>query len=247
MGNILISSAIDLTKDQPWHKLGYGVVPLYPKNESDIFYHTVDGLLRKLWLAGGLDFSKQTQLDQYHTVAADSSAHLSVINQTRLVSSELFPMGIAKLEERISAIMGTPLHVLNPYDGQSVFHFRVIRPQSTDNNPIHRDVWLEDYADCVNLYIPIAGSNEKSSLTLIPESHLWPEEDVDRTPEGALVNGIKFNVPAVTRIKRPHEIVRPNPGLNEVLIFSPYLLHGGALNLNNDTTRISIEVRLWKK
>jgi len=35
--------------------------------------------------------------------------------------------------------------------------------------------------------------------------------------------------------------------VNQVLVFSPYLIHGGAVNLNSNETRISIEIRLWKK
>ena len=54
-------------------------------------------------------------------------------------------------------------------------------------------------------------------------------------------------MPAVTAIKDEYELVRPNPKPNEVLLFSPYLIHGGASNLNEDQTRISIEVRLWKQ
>jgi hypothetical protein len=36
---------------------------------------------------------------------------------------------------------------------------------------------------------------------IIPGSHLWPESKIERTAGGALINGIKFNVPAVTAIK----------------------------------------------
>jgi ectoine hydroxylase-related dioxygenase (phytanoyl-CoA dioxygenase family) len=43
------------------------------------------------------------------------------------------------------------------------------------------------------------------------------------------------------------EFIRPDPKIGEVLVFSPYLIHGGSVNLNDDTTRISIEVRLWRK
>ena len=128
----------------------------------------------------------------------------------------------------------------------SIFHFRVIRPHHRDNNPLHRDVWLEDYDDCINLYIPVAGSNPLSSLIIVPGSHRWPESRVERTTSGSRINGQKFNVPAVTGIRGDYSIARPDPKENEVLIFSPYLIHGGAVNLHPDKTRISIEMRLWQ-
>jgi ectoine hydroxylase-related dioxygenase (phytanoyl-CoA dioxygenase family) len=106
---------------------------------------------------------------------------------------------------------------------------------------------LQDYSNCINLYIPVCGSNENSSLIIIPGSHLWSESRVERTVSGALINGVKFNVPAVTNIEGSFEVIRPSPESNEVLVFSPYLIHGGAVNLNKDTTRISIELRLWKR
>jgi ectoine hydroxylase-related dioxygenase (phytanoyl-CoA dioxygenase family) len=112
---------------------------------------------------------------------------------------------------------------------------------------LHRDVWLPDYKNCINLYIPIAGSNEKSSLVISPGSHRWPELNLEKTIDGARINGIRYIVPAVSKILCQKEFVRPNPKENEVLIFSPYLIHGGSINLNKNLTRISIEVRLWRK
>ena len=44
----------------------------------------------------------------------------------------------------------------------------------------------------------------------------------------------------------PLTLVRPNPGPNEVLVFSPYLIHGGAFNQQTDTTRVSLEMRFWR-
>ena len=38
-------------------------------------------------------------------------------------------------------------------------------------------------------------------------------------------------------------MIRPNPTENQLMLFSPYLIHGCANNDNLDTTRISLEVR----
>lgn len=244
---VLLEHAVDLTAGTSWAKEGFTVEPLFTPELYHEFTSKTHVLLTRCWRQAGLDIPEHFALDQYHLFAADNLKHLAAVEQTKIVSIRLFPVDITLLEERISRICQLPLRVRNPFDSQSIFHFRVIRPGKQDYNPLHRDVWLEDYKDCINLYIPIAGSNENSSLVIIPGSHYWPESFIERTITGAVMNGTKFNVPAVTNIEHEVTYVRPNPSGNEVLVFSPYLLHGGSSNLNPSSTRISIEIRLWKK
>lgn len=244
---VLLTDAIDLSKETSWHARGFTIEKLFEPALQTFFRDTTRTLLYRLWHEAGLIIPENFPLDQYHTLTNDVTAHLAAVEKTKLLSVKDFPVPVEKLEDRIGVICKTPLKVRNPFDGQSVFHFRVIRPNSRDNNPLHRDVWLEDYDDCINLYIPVTGSNERSSLILLPGSHRWPESRIERTVAGAEINGIRFNVPAVTDIRGPYDIVRPNPSPDEVLVFSPYLIHGGAVNLNDSQTRISLEIRLWKR
>lgn len=242
---VLLDDAIDLTSNTPWSSKGYTIEKLFSEADFSRFHQETEQLIRRCWIKAGLENAQGIELTRYHTCISDYSMHRKCVDQTKLLPIEDFPGGVGIIEDRISQMCGLPLQARNPFDDQSVFHFRVIRPSSTDNNPLHRDVWLEDYADCINLYIPVAGSNELSSLIIAPGSHRWPENKVERTRKGAKINGIQFNVPAVSSIRGDYEITRPNPSLNEVLLFSPYLIHGGAVNLNKDVTRISIELRLW--
>lgn len=244
---VLLHKAIDLTAKTSWAKSGFTVEALFATDLYDLFLQRTSSLLVELWMKSGLVVPTNFSLDQYHRLANTTKLHLAAVDQTKLVQTEFFPVPIHLLEQRISEICNEELVVRNPFDDQSIFHFRVIRPKQNDNNPLHRDVWLEDYKDCINLYIPIAGSDAYSSLIIVPASHHWPESKVERTLSGAEINGIKYMVPAVTNIGDEIEYVRPNPGPNEVLIFSPYTIHGGSVNLNSDTTRISIEIRLWRK
>jgi hypothetical protein len=243
---ILLHSAIDLTLGTPWSERGFIVAPLVEENLFRAFEIQIKNLLRSLWKTSGLAIADDFQPDQYHTVATTQELHLAALEKTKFLPISSFPIPISAIENRVAEICGMPVIAKNPFDNQSVFHFRVVRPGSNDNNPLHRDVWLEDYTNCINLYIPVAGSNELSSLTIIPGSHHWPENKIERTLQGAMISGMKFNVPAVTSINGEFEIVRPDPKRNEVLVFSPYLIHGGAVNLTHDQTRISIELRLWK-
>ena len=99
----------------------------------------------------------------------------------------------------------------------------------------------------MNIYVPIAGSTSKSSLPLMPGSHLMPESELVRTADGSQVNGISYTVPCIVDvIGRKFELTRPNPEPGQFLLFSPYLIHGGAANRNADTTRISLEMRFWR-
>lgn len=244
---VLLHQAIDLTFGKKWGEKGFTIERLFEESTYPKFKTKITALLISSWKKAGLDLSNDFELSQYHTVAVSKDLHIAAVDKTKLLSINEFPVPIQLVEQRISEICQTQLIAKNPFDSQSVFHFRVVRPNSNDNNPLHRDVWLEDYANCINLYIPIVGSNSNSSLAIVPGSHHWPESKTERTEQGAVIENVKFNVPAVTSIKGEYEIVRPDPKENEVLVFSPYLIHGGAVNLNQDQTRISIELRLWKK
>lgn len=243
----LLREGIDLTAGTQWHVSGFTIEPLFDTATYAAFSERTKSLLISCWKNAGLPVEDNFKLDQYHTVIKDYQTHLNAVEKTKLLQVSSFPVPVQQIEERISEICKVPLIARNPFDGQSIFHFRVIRPMLPDNNPLHRDVWLEDYDDCINLYIPVVGSNEDSSLIIIPGSHLWPESNIEMSDDGALVEGVKFNVPAVTALKGSYSFERPDPQLNQVLVFSPYLIHGGSVNLNTDKTRISIEMRLWKK
>jgi hypothetical protein len=242
---VLLDVADDLIRETTWSAEGFTVAPI--TRSPSALLKTARALLQECWHLAGLAIPPDAPAEHYHRFANTHEKHLGAVNFTKLIPIEKFPLGITAIEDRVAEICGIPLVAKNPFDQQSVFHFRVIRPQTGDNNPLHRDVWLEDYRDCINLYIPIAGSNSLSSLILVTGSHHWPESNVQRTTNGGIINGVKFNVPAVTAISGDFDIVRPDPSAGEALIFSPYLIHGGAVNLNHDTTRISIELRLWRR
>ena len=238
----------DLTSTTAWAEQGYCVAPWLDEPGSSKFEQGVEKLFSTFLHRVGITVGTTFDLARYHAYTQHNDAwHLAVVNQAKLLSTSHFPGGVQQVEQRVSELCQVPVQAVNPHNGEQVFHFRIVRPQKNDNNPFHRDVWLEEYHDAINIYVPLAGSNESSSLTLVPGSHRWSEATVERTRGGAKVNGVQYNVPAVTASRRPLEPIRPNPARNEVLIFSPYLLHGGAVNLNEDLTRISLEMRFWRK
>lgn len=237
----------DLTVEQSWHKEGFSVHSFLSQDEYKTFHTGFTDLFESALKNAGIDVCEPYAPSQYHRhVADDYEKHLRVINRTKLFEADLFPIDMAVAEARISEILGFQVKSIKPFNGERVFHFRVIRPGAADYNPLHRDVWQDENRDAINIYVPLAGSNEKSSLLLMPGSHLWPESRTVRSAEGAEMNGVKFNVPGLIVSEEPLALVRPNPQANELLVFSPYLLHGLSANGNVDETRISLEMRFWR-
>ena len=190
------------------------------------------------------DFS----LERYHEVVASDDAHRAVSDRGPWccgIGDLPIPAGV--ISDRIGEILGTPVSTTPPHrEFPEHFCFRVVRPRSRDNNPPHRDVWLDRLRHAVNIYVPLAGSSSRSSLPLVRGSHRWSESAIERTVEGARINGIVYTVPSVVGAEAPLALERPDPGPNEVLVFSPYLIHGGAFNQQADRTRVSLEMRFWR-
>lgn len=97
----------------------------------------------------------------------------------------------------------------------------------------------------MNIYLPIIGSNEVSSLAMQSGSHLWNENETMVTKGGAYFpyTNKKYSVDAIVQSKQRLNMVRPNPAVDEFLLFSPYLIHGCSSNENTDITRMSLEIR----
>jgi hypothetical protein len=245
---VLLHEHDNLVKNTPWQREGYTVASMFQQLET--FFNLVKGLeqlFRESIGKAGIAITPDFPIDQYHQLVQENQPlHLEVMNHTKLFPLSLFPIDPGLLIDRVSELVGVKLKVHNPQTDEQVFHLRIVRPNKTDFNPLHRDTWLDIYRDCVNIYIPVVGSNAMSSLPLVPGSHLWPESEVERTIKGAIMDGAKYNVPGLTNSQHDFTLIRPNPGFNEVLVFSPYLIHGGAANLNTDQTRVSLEMRFWR-
>ena len=243
---VLLAQATDLTARAAWAEAGYAVVPGLPAPIQQMLQAGLAELLREALRAAGCFVAPDFDITHYHHAVGDDPArHLAVIAQTKSYDLSRLPIAPALLEGLVSAACGQPVRAHNPHAREAVFHLRIVRPNRADQNPLHRDAWLPRYHDALNIYLPVAGSTARSSLTLVPGSHHWPENTVERTEGGAIYHGVLYTVPGVLRPVRPLQIIRPNPGPDEILVFSPYLLHGAAANLNDDATRISLEMRFW--
>lgn len=243
---VLLASDQDLTAGQPWSAAGYTVASFLNSQENAALRAGLAEKVRVALRAAGVEVAADWPVEHYHQIVGDNQGmHLAVVNQTKEYPLEALPVPVQLVEQRVGELCGRAVRVHNPHNGQRAFHLRLARPGRTDNNPLHRDVWLDRLRDGLNIYFPVAGSTPDSSLTLVPGSHWWPEDRTERTAGGATYNGTSYSVPALKGSLEPLKLLRPNPGPEQVLLFSPYLLHGGALNLNSDATRISLEMRFW--
>jgi ectoine hydroxylase-related dioxygenase (phytanoyl-CoA dioxygenase family) len=73
----------------------------------------------------------------------------------------------------------------------------------------------------------------------------FAENNILRTEtKGVKINGNIYYVPCILETTNgPIRMLRPNPMQGEVLVFTPYLIHGAGVNLNNDITRVALELR----
>ncbi|PKA83622.1 phytanoyl-CoA dioxygenase PhyH [Ulvibacter sp. MAR_2010_11] len=232
----------------PWRDLGYGVVSAFDATEFEAFRQSIQANIEKAFDVNGIAYNKETfTLGDYHKVVTSDALHLKVIDITRNLTNEDFDFNIDTLAERFGKILGYPLTSWVEELQKSHIQIRINRPSSLDINPPHRDGYLSYWEDVVNVWIPIEGCNENTSLPVLPGSHLIPENEILRTEsKGATINGNTYYVPCVLKTKAGNlEMIRPNPKQGEALLFSPFLIHGAAVN-RSTATRVSIELRFPK-
>lgn len=245
---VLLDRDDNLIDKRPWAAAGFTVEPFLAQETYDRLVAGVRALLIRRIAAAGLGVPDDFALDRYHEVVTTDEEHRAVSNQGPWCHAVAdLPVSAAEVGARISEIVGARVSTAPPHqEFPEHFCYRVVRPRSRDNNPPHRDVWLDRLRNAVNIYVPLAGSTSRSSLPLVRGSHLWRESEIERTSEGARVNGMVFTVPSVVGAARPLSLERPDPKPNEVLVFTPYLIHGGAFNQQPDRTRVSLEMRFWR-
>lgn len=246
---ILLDKEDDLLKNSSFKDSGYSVdsflsPDLNQKIRESIRKIVFDriNVIKKL----SLKF-EDFRLEDYHKYLNDQE-HYQVVEPFRAwLDAHYLPIAIELIEERISEILNTKVSTHVPHYERKTFAIRIVRPGSTDFNPPHRDPWLDILKNSVNSYFPIAGSSQDSSLPIVPGSHHWQESEIERTIKGAKINGREYNVPSVISSTRPIKMIRPNPSLDQVLVFTPYLIHGGGANFQSDVTRVSLEMRYWRE
>ena len=229
---VLLEDDIDLS--QKLGEDGYSVIPAltneqFMKLKQYIMGFIKEGLIIALGAKKLLELEKklgQFTIENYHLFADEDDIHEKVFQHIRqgIILDPALPDESGLLKVDLSNIVSNKIG----YDVRiwlNTCYVRITRPNSSDNNPLHRDVYLSRLRNKINIYLPIAGSTTKSALGLIPGSHRWSEAVIARTPNYSTYNGRKFTVPAIVEVsKSSTKVIRvsPNYGRNKHIFTISY-------------------------
>jgi hypothetical protein len=152
---VLVNQDDDLTKRAAWGDQGFVVQPfLAPADCRDLrnrFRDALDAIISDV-ISGYL---MGRSLEQYHQVVDSDEKHLAVIERLKsgLLSTN-FPFDLKKIESRISEICGISVSARD----DPAYYVRIVRPNGRDNNPPHRDVWLDRLRNAIDTIFPSAAA-----------------------------------------------------------------------------------------
>jgi hypothetical protein len=242
----------DIAWGQDWYEQGFGIRPFCDEAAfADLragISASIAGILDSL----GID-TRGFELEKYHHFVRDDATHHRVVGITRDLFPGDFNFPIAGNIDRLGALLGFALTDTCPWNGEQVHIIvRINRPRSGDYNPPHKDIYENWDADrvlrrFVNFWIPVCGVGPRSSLPLVPGSHQLDEDRIYRTFQGGVVGGNRYRVRNIIRWDDRNDLCRPPVRYGEVLVFSSHLIHGCAINSQDDTTRVALEFRLFKR
>ena len=246
---LLFPTEDSLISKTSWKEKGYTIVKAFSDEELKSIKNSISKNIINILKSKDIEVDESSfDLEKYHNYVTDKEKHNEIIFKTREFKNENFDFNFETLAERFSEIVGYKLSSFNKELGTSHVQVRISRPNSYDINPPHRDGYLSYYKNILNVWIPIVGCNELSSLPVLPASHLLRENQILRTEtRGAKINGNVYNVPCILETSEGFDMVRPNPKEKEALIFTPYLIHGAAFNTNMNITRVALELRFTRQ
>jgi len=250
---LLSTSAADITYNQNWYPLGYSTFRFLNDIEFANLKNALTEVIKKIIFAE-LDTSVNNfDLENYHKVVKSNTDHFKVVSKTRDLFTADFEFSIAEIFPKLENLLGFKLTDKSSHDGSKMhIIIRINRPFSTDYNPPHKDIYEgvdnQNYIpQFVNFWIPICGVTQKSSLPIVPSSHLLTEDKILRTFDGGVIQGNKYRVRMIKEWDGSNQMERAKVGYGEALIFSSHLIHGLAINEESDITRVALEFRLFKR
>ncbi len=250
---VLSNEQTDIAFHQPWYQDGYKAIPFLTNDEFASLKEGLTNCVKNIITEEiGIDVA-DFSLENYHHFITSNEQHFKVVSKTRDLFPEDFNFPLTTIIPKFERILGFELSDISPFDGSQLHIIvRINRPFSNDFNPPHKDIYegVDNAAHIpqfINLWIPICGVTDKSSLPVVKSSHLLKESEILRTFEGAMVEGNKYRVRMIKSWNGDTTLTRPEIKYGEVLFFTSHLVHGLAINEQEDATRVALEFRLFKK
>jgi ectoine hydroxylase-related dioxygenase (phytanoyl-CoA dioxygenase family) len=241
---ILAKENADVTSNTDWYQNGYTITkPFQSKDQFLKLIESCTRVIKKALANFEIYYPENFKLEDYHLYVTSDEIHKKIINHTRNLAYEDFEFNIEELMNYFRSFLAIDLHSFNKTLLKKFIILRISRPNKPDVNPPHKDGYLDLWMHAVNIWIPVAGETKKSSLPIVPKSHLFFENEILRTQSGAIFNGTQYHVPAIINWKGENKLIRSDVELGEALIFSPYLIHGCAINHHATKTRFALELR----
>jgi hypothetical protein len=242
---ILSNEKSDPTFSQKWYEKGYKICNLFNQKEFELIAKEIQNFVCAI-------SKKKFNLEKYHKLI-DEEEHKKIINKTRNLFDDDFKFSTQKIIKKFEKILKVKLSDIDPLKNKKIHMvLRINRPNSYDYNPPHKDIYQQFdetgiIPNCINFWIPICGINKNSSLPVVPKSHKIPENKILRSLTGCVLNDNKYRVRGILKWDNKNELIRPKINKKQVLIFSSHLIHGCAINNQKNTTRMSLEFRLFPK
>lgn len=251
LGNDLVLSKKfqDLAGNCDWNHDGFVLEKLFDKKQLIEIKASVCQIIEDILKKHAINI-QNFSLEDYHKFV-NNTMHSEVIAHTKRLYPHDFGIDVFEILEKISDHIGSKLSFFNPITkSEQWIILRINRPNSQDYNPAHKDIYevydqFGSIPQMINCWIPICGVTHRTGLPVAPGSHLINEKDILRTKAGSNVNGFNYSVNSIAQWNNSNSLITLNPQDGEAIIFSSHLIHGLARNLNQDTTRISFEFRLY--
>lgn len=248
---VISNELTDLSFRQDWYPEGFKIYQLFGPEEFNKIRRGVEiAVASVIEEELNINLTNFNLLD-YHKFVVTDAEHIKVVSRTRDLFYEDFNFPIHECIEKLSQIVRTNLSDFNPETNKRIhIIIRINRPNSTDFNPPHKDIYGSFDKDpamrlnYMNFWIPICGVTDKSSLPIVPSSHLIPESQIRRSRSGALLSENRYRVNIILNWKNATNLTRTAVKEGKVLCFSPHLIHGLAVNHEPDQTRVALEFRL---
>lgn len=249
---ILSNIFTDVTYHTKWYPNGHTSQRFLSSSEFLNLYLGIEDTIKKIAEeVVGKELEGFT-LEQYHKFVTTNEEHFKVVSKTRDLFSDDFGFPIKDMIPKFESLLGFELTDRIP-DTNEDEHIivRINRPNSNDYNPPHKDMY-EGYDNgknynFLNFWVPIAGVTDKSSLPIAPKSHKISENKILRTIDGGKVGTNSYRVVLIKEWDGSSDLVRAEVDYGEVLMFSSHMIHGLAINEEEDVTRVALEFRLFKK